>query len=143
VDPKSFPLPNLGSKLFTLRHDIHNGKGFGVVRGVDPASFSVEDLNLVWLGIQSYIAEQRGRQDRRGNMLGQQSCQCTSWQRWLTARLVHIVADNSTKQAAEHHRHSTKPIVSLLGPMSDSSGLKLTETIRPSTMKNQEMLLVG
>lgn len=25
---------------------------------------------------------------------------------------VHIVADNSTKQTAEHHRHSTKAIVS-------------------------------
>jgi hypothetical protein len=24
---------------------------------------------------------------------------------------VHIVADNSTKQTAEHHRHSTKAIV--------------------------------
>ncbi|KAK0631853.1 hypothetical protein B0T14DRAFT_13483 [Immersiella caudata] len=92
VDPKSFPLPNLGPKLFAMRHDVHNGKGFGVIRGLDPASFVVEDLNLVWLGVQSYIAEQRGCQDRRGNML------------------VHIVADNSTKQAAEHHRHSTKPI---------------------------------
>ena len=31
----------------------------------------------------------------------------------LTLLTVHIVADNSTKQAAEHHRHSTKSIVSL------------------------------
>ncbi|KAK0657483.1 hypothetical protein B0T16DRAFT_317383 [Cercophora newfieldiana] len=92
VNVKSFPLPTLGPRLLALRHDIHGGRGFAVVRGVDPASFSVEDLTLVYLGIQSYIAEQRGRQDRRGNML------------------VHIVADNSSKQAAEHHRHSTKSI---------------------------------
>jgi hypothetical protein len=32
----------------------------------------------------------------------------------LTAVTVHIVADNSTKQAADHHRHSTKSIVSFL-----------------------------
>lgn len=31
----------------------------------------------------------------------------------LTAVTVHIVADNSTKLAADHHRHSTKSIVSL------------------------------
>jgi len=78
--------------LFALSRDIHDGKGFGLIRGLDPASLSVEDLNLVNLGIQSYIADQRGRQDRRGNML------------------VHIVADSSSKQAAEHHRHSTKTI---------------------------------
>lgn len=31
---------------------------------------------------------------------------------WLTPMTVHIVADNRSKQAAEHHRHSTKAIVS-------------------------------
>ncbi|KAK5663657.1 hypothetical protein OQA88_4088 [Cercophora sp. LCS_1] len=92
VGPDSFPLPNLGAKLKGLSRDIHHGRGFGMVRGIEPASLSVEDLTLVYLGIQSYIAEQRGRQDKRGNML------------------VHIVADNSTKRTAEHHRHSTKSI---------------------------------
>ncbi|KAK1755151.1 hypothetical protein QBC47DRAFT_210397 [Echria macrotheca] len=92
VDPASFPLPTLGPKLWALSHDVHHGRGFGIVRGINPASYSVEDLSLIYLGIQSYIAEQRGRQDRRGNML------------------VHIVADSSTEQTAEHHRHSTKSI---------------------------------
>ncbi|KAK3336153.1 hypothetical protein B0T19DRAFT_408662 [Cercophora scortea] len=92
VAPSNFPLPTLGKKLDALSRDVHLGKGFAVVRGIDPASFSVEDLTLVYLGVQSYIAEERGRQDKRGNML------------------VHIVADNSTKQMAEHHRHSNKSI---------------------------------
>ncbi|KAK3693741.1 hypothetical protein B0T22DRAFT_48912 [Podospora appendiculata] len=92
VAPSNFPLPTLGKKLDALSREVHFGKGFAVVRGIDPASFSVEDLTLVYLGVQSYIAEERGRQDKRGNML------------------VHIVADNSTKQMAEHHRHSTKSI---------------------------------
>jgi len=70
VEPANFPLPTLGPKLKVLSQDIHYGKGFGVIRGLDPASYSVEDLTLIYLGVQSYIAEQRGRQDKRGNMLG-------------------------------------------------------------------------
>lgn len=70
MDSSSFPLPTLGPKLKAMSGDIHDGKGFGVLRGIDPASWSVEDLTLVYLGIQSHVAEQRGRQDKRGNMLG-------------------------------------------------------------------------
>ncbi|KAK3986710.1 hypothetical protein QBC44DRAFT_247637 [Cladorrhinum sp. PSN332] len=92
INPCNFPLPTLGLKLADLSRDIHNGQGVAVIRGLDPASFSVEDLTMIYLGVSSYIAEHRGRQDKRGNML------------------VHIVADNSTKQVAEHHRHSTKEI---------------------------------
>ncbi|KAK4205205.1 hypothetical protein QBC40DRAFT_292040 [Triangularia verruculosa] len=92
VGPANFPLPNLAVKLGQVCRDVHHGKGFSVIRGLNPASYSVEDHSLIYLGLTSYIAEQRGRQDKRGNML------------------VHIVADNSTKLAAEHHRHSTKSI---------------------------------
>ncbi|KAK4191763.1 hypothetical protein QBC35DRAFT_374806 [Podospora australis] len=92
VDKTSFPLPTLGPKLEKLSRDLYYGKGVCVIRGINPASYSTEDLTLAYLGVQSYIAEQRGRQDKRGNML------------------VHIVADNSNKQAAEHHRHSNKSI---------------------------------
>lgn len=70
VEPASFPLPTLGPKLRELSRDIHNGRGFCVIRGINPANYSVEDLTLAYLGVQSYIAEQRGRQDKRGNMLG-------------------------------------------------------------------------
>lgn len=68
---ESFPLPLLGIKLGGISHDLHNGKGFSVVRGINPDHYSVEDLTTVWLGVQAYIAEQRGRQDHKGNMLGQ------------------------------------------------------------------------
>jgi hypothetical protein len=70
VDPANFPLPTLGPELKELSGDIHSGRGFCVIRGLSPAAFTVEDLTLVYLGVQSYIAEQRGRQDKCGNMLG-------------------------------------------------------------------------
>ncbi|KAI0843018.1 Clavaminate synthase-like protein [Hypoxylon sp. FL0890] len=92
VSRANFSLPKLGSKLDELSQDIHNGKGLCVVRGINPEEYSVEDLTIIWLGIQAYIADQRGCQDHRGNML------------------VHIVADSSSKMKSGHHRHSTSAI---------------------------------
>ncbi|CAF3551505.1 unnamed protein product [Fusarium graminearum] len=92
VSRDNFPLPTLQPLLDGVRQDVHQGKGFGVIRGLDPKKYSVEDLTVLYLGIQSYIASGHGRQDRKGNML------------------VHIVADNSSKLKAGHHRHSTSPI---------------------------------
>lgn len=72
VSPTNFQLPTLGPQLRILRQDIYNGKGFGVIRGLCPQRYSVEDLTILYLGLQSYIANQRGRQDEKGNMLGTQ-----------------------------------------------------------------------
>ncbi|KAK4238377.1 hypothetical protein C8A03DRAFT_43887 [Achaetomium macrosporum] len=69
VTPSTFPLPTLGPKLQRLAAVIHYGKGFAVVRGLEPDEFSPEDNVLVFLGISSYIGVQRGRQDEEGNML--------------------------------------------------------------------------
>ncbi|KIE03225.1 TfdA family Taurine catabolism dioxygenase TauD, partial [Metarhizium majus ARSEF 297] len=92
VSTRNFALPTLGPKLLDLQRDIYCGKGFGLVRGLDPQRYSVEDLTTIYMGIQCYIANLQGRQDKKGNML------------------VHIIADNSTKMKAMHHRHSTAPI---------------------------------
>ncbi|KAH9902203.1 Clavaminate synthase-like protein [Xylariomycetidae sp. FL2044] len=92
VNRDNFPLPTLGPKLEQLGQDLYHGKGLFVIRGVKPDDHSVEDQTIIWLGIQAYIADQRGRQDHRGNML------------------VHIIADNSTETKLGHHRHSTSAI---------------------------------
>lgn len=89
---ENFPLPMLGKKLDTIRLDIYEGKGFGLIRGLDPQDHSSVDLTMMYLGIQSYIANSCGRQDEKGNML------------------VHIVADNSSELTSQHHRHSTSEI---------------------------------
>ncbi len=70
VSRETFPLPQLGPKLDELSHEVHEGRGFCLVRGLRPEEYSVEDLTLVYLGVQTRIADQRGRQDSRGNMLG-------------------------------------------------------------------------
>lgn len=70
LSPGNFPLPTLAAELGRLSRDVYEGRGFCVIRGIDPKMYAVEDLTLVYLGIQSHIADQRGRQDKRGNMLG-------------------------------------------------------------------------
>lgn len=92
VSRENFPIPTLGAKLDALSRDVHEGRGFCVVRGINPDNFGVEDLMIVYLAVQDRIASQRGRQDARGNML------------------VHIVRDDSDETRAKHHRHSNKAI---------------------------------
>jgi len=92
VSRGNFPLPTAGSMLENVRRDLYQGKGFGVIRGLNPAKYSVEDLSIMHLGIQAHIANKTGRQDKKGNMM------------------VHIVADKSSRAKMDHHRHSTAPI---------------------------------
>lgn len=70
VSRSTFVLPTLGPKLELLAKDIHEGRGFALIRGLDVTRYTVEDLTLLYLGVQAHIAEKRGRQDARGNMLG-------------------------------------------------------------------------
>ena len=70
VSPDNFPLPTLGPKLRGLAHDVYEGRGFCVIRGLDVGKYSVEDATMIWLGLQGYIARQQARQDKNGNMLG-------------------------------------------------------------------------
>ncbi|OTB14990.1 hypothetical protein K445DRAFT_12270 [Daldinia sp. EC12] len=64
-----FPLPTLGTHLDKLCEDVYSGRGFVIVRGLDPDAFSNEDMTIIYLGVSSYIAERRGKQDHRGSML--------------------------------------------------------------------------
>ena len=70
VESNNFPLPKLQHRLRGLAGDLYNGRGFFLIRGIEQ-TYCVEDSVIVFLGIQSYIAERRMRQDEAGNMIGQ------------------------------------------------------------------------
>lgn len=71
VTPDTFPLPTVGPNVLSrMRDDLHQGKGFAVLRGLDSKKYSVEDLTTIYLGVQAHIANRCGRQDKKGNMLG-------------------------------------------------------------------------
>lgn len=69
VSQSTFPLPTLGPKLEEISNIIHSGRGFVVLRGLDPDKYSSTDNILLYLGVTSYIAEQRGMQDFDGRMI--------------------------------------------------------------------------
>lgn len=69
MSASNFPLPTLGQRLLSVALDIHRGRGFAIIHGLDPKNFSPEDNVIVFLGISSYIGSKRGRQDEDGNML--------------------------------------------------------------------------
>ena len=50
--------------------EIHQGRGFIVLRGFNPDRYTTEDNILLFLGISSYIGEKRGQQDGKGSMIG-------------------------------------------------------------------------
>lgn len=74
VTRDTFPLKALGAILDGVSAEIYEGRGFGLVRGLDAQKYTTEDLTLIYLGVQSYVADQRGRQDAKGNMLGEPPC---------------------------------------------------------------------
>ncbi|KAK6062689.1 taurine catabolism dioxygenase TauD [Seiridium cupressi] len=53
IDCENFPLPTFGAKLRNISHAVYNGRGLCVIRGIDPSDYSVEDLTMLWLGVQS------------------------------------------------------------------------------------------
>jgi hypothetical protein len=53
-----------------MRAEVHTGRGFFVLRGLQPTQFTREDNVILYLGISSYVAEQRGRQNHEGSLIG-------------------------------------------------------------------------
>lgn len=70
ANTQNFPLPTLQHTLDRLSHDLHDGKGLFLIRGLTPDRYSVEDSMVIFMGLQAYIAEQKAKQDSQGNMIG-------------------------------------------------------------------------
>ncbi|PMD58017.1 Clavaminate synthase-like protein [Hyaloscypha bicolor E] len=68
VNRQNFPLPTVQERLRAYTQELYRGKGFFSIRGLDPNEYSPEDNVLLFLGISSYVAERRGKQDSRGNI---------------------------------------------------------------------------
>ncbi|KAI5855505.1 hypothetical protein BZA05DRAFT_241548 [Tricharina praecox] len=72
VGRKTFPLPELGPRIISLSNKLYgqnNGRGFFILRGLDPKKYSARDNVILYAGIASYVAERRGRQDEKNNYL--------------------------------------------------------------------------
>lgn len=70
VTHEIFPLPVLRKRLEDAALELYQGRGFIVLRGLNPQNYSEEDNVLVFTGVSSYIAEKKGMQDDAGRIFG-------------------------------------------------------------------------
>ncbi|KAK3328037.1 hypothetical protein B0T19DRAFT_449806 [Cercophora scortea] len=65
----NFPLPTIQAQLDEACGDIHQDRGFAIVRGLDPKKYTDEENVVLFLGIASHFGDMRGVQDKNGSML--------------------------------------------------------------------------
>ncbi|PNH38721.1 hypothetical protein VD0004_g8132 [Verticillium dahliae] len=63
LSPDTFPLPTLHAELRRLSAELHEGHGFFVIRGLRVDDYERRDNIIIYAGISSHVATQRGRQD--------------------------------------------------------------------------------
>ncbi|KAE8153658.1 hypothetical protein BDV25DRAFT_127035 [Aspergillus avenaceus] len=63
ISSETFPLPKLHPTLRSLSNEIHNGRGFFVLRGLDIDRYSREENIIIYTGVSSHIGSVRGRQE--------------------------------------------------------------------------------
>jgi hypothetical protein len=64
-----FDLPDLGALLEGVRHDVVDGRGFALIRGVPIDRLDREGVMRAWIGIGSYLGVPRS-QNRTGHLIG-------------------------------------------------------------------------
>ncbi|KAI5921280.1 hypothetical protein F4810DRAFT_702450 [Camillea tinctor] len=74
ISPETFPLPDkLSRRLKGISDDCHNGRGFGILRGMQLEQFSDEEGILVFAGVSSHVAPQRGFQDVNRHVISEET----------------------------------------------------------------------
>lgn len=60
VSRQTFCLPkSLAKRLGSISDEIHNGRGFAVVRGLKPGKYTAEETVTIFAGIASYVCSER------------------------------------------------------------------------------------
>jgi hypothetical protein len=65
VNQDTFPLPNLHYSLRKISDELHNGRGFKVLRGLPVTKHTREENIIIYAGVSSHIAPVRARQDHQ------------------------------------------------------------------------------
>ncbi|GFF30446.1 hypothetical protein IFM61606_10538 [Aspergillus udagawae] len=67
VSPETFPLPNLHTKLREVSNELHNGRGFKIVRGLPVDKYTREENVIIYAGLSAHVAPMRARQGIGGS----------------------------------------------------------------------------
>ena len=69
INKENFPLPSLGPVLMDLQHELLNGRGFALIRGLNIRSFTEREIGILFFGLGSYFGNARS-QNAAGQILG-------------------------------------------------------------------------
>lgn len=82
ISTTTFPLPCFGPKLRSFSDEIYFGRGAAALRGLGPDKYSPFDNTVIFAGISSHVAAERGVQSKFGDYLGEAEsklhCSCSS-----------------------------------------------------------------
>jgi hypothetical protein len=74
IGKDDFPLPTLGKRLKRIEHELINGRGFVVLRGLPRERYDNDDMCLLYWGIGAHLG-QPWAQNAKGHVLGDVSDQ--------------------------------------------------------------------
>jgi hypothetical protein len=66
---QDFPLPTLGARLKRIEHELIDGRGFTLIRGIPPGRYDKDDLSLLYWGIGMHLGKP-WPQNKKGHVLG-------------------------------------------------------------------------
>ena len=80
-----FPLPRLAAKLAAIRHELEDGRGFALLRGLPVERYSKADAALIYWGIGAQLGPAFA-QNAQGDMLGHVRDLGADWKTDMKAR---------------------------------------------------------
>jgi hypothetical protein len=119
-----FPLPTLGPVLDQLRHDVLNGRGFVLMRGLPVEGRPIADSATAYFGIGTYFGSARS-QNAKGHVLGH-----------VRDLVVFSACSHAGIVNVMHHVHATFPDVHLHAVMGGFHLSGPTEAIIPETVRD-------
>ncbi|HEV7689249.1 MAG TPA: TauD/TfdA family dioxygenase [Hyphomonadaceae bacterium] len=69
IRKEDFPLPTLGKRLEAYNDELINGRGFGMITGVDRARYSNDEMCVIYWGVGAHLGRPWA-QNKYGHMLG-------------------------------------------------------------------------
>lgn len=69
IEREDFPIPNLARRLRVLENELINGRGFGLIRGLDRSAYTNDEMCLIYWGIGAHLGTP-WPQNKHGHMLG-------------------------------------------------------------------------
>ena len=69
ISADKFPLPNLGPRLKAILHELLDGRGFVLMRGLEVERYSRAENAIAYMGIGSWFGRPRS-QNAKGHLLG-------------------------------------------------------------------------